>query len=123
MNSAPRITEIEVIEFEHELKDVVREPTIGVAIYQPGNILPGRANVIRIHTDAGITGEYQGGSATDYAGLRMFAASLVGRSALEREDIYNDAKQVLRHNARMGLGVVEIALSQKTLNSWLGCRG
>ena len=110
MNSSPRITEIEVIQFEHELKDVVREPTIGVPIYKPGSILSSQANAIRIHTDAGIIGEYQGGSATEYSGLQMFAGSLVGRGALEREDIYNDAKQVLRQHARTGLGVLDIAL-------------
>ena len=40
----------------------------------------------------------------------MFAPSLIGRNALEREDIFNDAKQALRQHARIGLGVVDIAL-------------
>jgi len=40
----------------------------------------------------------------------MFASSLIGRNALDREAIYNDAKQALRQHARMGMSQVDIAL-------------
>ena len=64
MKSAPRITEIDVIEFAYELKDVRREPTIGVPIYQPGSTLLRPAHAIRIHTDRGVMDEYVGWAAT-----------------------------------------------------------
>jgi L-alanine-DL-glutamate epimerase-like enolase superfamily enzyme len=40
----------------------------------------------------------------------MIARSLIGRNALDREAIYNDAKQALRQHARMGMSQVDIAL-------------
>jgi len=92
MRDRPLITHIEVVQFEYDLRDVGREPIIAIPIYRPGNTHRMRAGAIRIHTDVGLTGEYVGGNATEYAGLPMFAPSLLGRSALDREEIYNDAK-------------------------------
>ena len=110
MKSRPRITRIELVQFEHQLKDTGREPTIGIPIYEPGSSLAATANAIRVHTDAGVTGEYVGGHATEYAGIPGMAPSLIGRGALGREEIYNDYKQATRQQARMGLGIVDIAL-------------
>jgi L-alanine-DL-glutamate epimerase-like enolase superfamily enzyme len=110
MKDKPIITRIELVHFEYELADHGREPTIAIPVYRPGSTHRMQANAIRIHTNLGITGEYVGGSATEYAGLSMFASSLVGRNALGREEIYNDAKQALRQHAGMGLGVMDIAL-------------
>ena len=98
----PTITRIEALSFEYELPDIGREPTIAIPIYKPGNTLVRGANAIRVHTDEGITGEYVGGNDTEYAGLPMFAPSLIGRGALGREEIYNDAKQAVRQHAGMG---------------------
>ncbi len=110
MKNAPRVSRIEVFQFEYELKDIGREHTIGIPIYQPGNIHRTVANGVRIETDAGITGEYIGGSATEYSAFPMFAPSLIGRSAMDREGFYNDAKQATRQHARMGTGVADMAL-------------
>jgi L-alanine-DL-glutamate epimerase-like enolase superfamily enzyme len=65
---------------------------------------------LRILTDAGVVGEYAGGSATDYATLPRFAGYLIGRSALERERIYTDVKRALRQVARIGMAPVDVAL-------------
>ena len=110
MSPKPVITRVEVLEFEYELEDIGREPTIGIPIYKPGATSVRPANAIRIHTDVGITGEYVGGSPPDYAVIPGFAPSLIGRNALNREEIYNDFKQATRQQARMGVGVVDIAL-------------
>ncbi|MCX8212950.1 MAG: mandelate racemase, partial [SAR202 cluster bacterium] len=110
MKNAPRVTRIEVFQFEYELKDIGREPTIGLPVYKPGNTLRTSANGVRIETDAGITGEYIGGSATEYSAFPMFAPSLIGSSALDREGFYNNAKQATRQHARMGIGVADMAL-------------
>lgn len=110
MKKRPIITRIEVHEFEHELKNIGREPTISIPIYEPGSVFKRKAHGIRIFTDVGLTGDYIGGSGTEYSALPMFAYSLIGRNALDREAIYNDAKQALRQHARMGMSQVDIAL-------------
>ena len=110
MKSRPKITRIEVREFEFQLNDIGIERTIAIPIYEPGAVSRRRAHGIRIFTDVGVTGEYIGGSATEYSALPMFARSLIGRNALDREAIYNDAKQALRQHARMGMSQVDIAL-------------
>jgi L-alanine-DL-glutamate epimerase-like enolase superfamily enzyme len=110
MRDRPRVTRIEVFQFEYELEDIGREPTIGIPVYKPGSTHRMLANVLRIETDLGVTGEYLGGSATEYSALPMFVPSLLGRNALDREEFYNDAKQATRQHARMGTGVVDMAL-------------
>jgi L-alanine-DL-glutamate epimerase-like enolase superfamily enzyme len=110
MKGKPLITSIEVVHFAYELKDLGLEPTIRIPLYQPGNTLRMQGNAIRVHTSEGLTGEYVGGTGTEYAGLAAFAPSLVGRNALGREEIFNDVKQTMRQQARMGLGVVDVAL-------------
>jgi L-alanine-DL-glutamate epimerase-like enolase superfamily enzyme len=110
VKNAPRVTRIEVFQFEYELEDIGREPTIGLPVYKPGNTLRTSANGVRIETDAGITGEYIGGSTTEYSAFPMFAPSLIGSSALDREGFYNNAKQATRQHARMGTGVADMAL-------------
>lgn len=110
MKEKPRITRIEIIQYETELHDLVQEPTIGILFYQPGGVQNWRAKEIRIHTDLGITGEYFGGFEADYTVIAGFANTLIGRNALTREEIYDDLKQATRQQARMGMGVVDIAL-------------
>ena len=111
MKGKPHITRVEVVHFTHEMKDfgpgsaILPNPT-----YRPGETHIGQSNAIRVHTDEGITGEYVGGSATEYGGIPRLVRVLLGRSALDREDIYFTAKQTLSAHARMGLGVVDIAL-------------
>ena len=110
MDSKPRITRIEVIQFEQELKDATREPTIGAPVYKPGSVYRRQAHAMRIYTDAGVVGEYAGGGPLDYAALPALAPILIGRNALAREDIFNDIKQAMRQHARIGQGIVDIAL-------------
>jgi L-alanine-DL-glutamate epimerase-like enolase superfamily enzyme len=106
----PKITSIEIIQYELTLQDVAPEPTIGIPVYKPGSVMQRRRHAIRIHSDTGVTGAYSGGSAMDYAAIAGFASCLLGRNPLQREDIYNDFKQAMRQQARMGVGVVDIAL-------------
>jgi L-alanine-DL-glutamate epimerase-like enolase superfamily enzyme len=110
MRTRPKITSIEIIQYELTLQDVAPEPTIGIPVYKPGSVMQRRRHAIRIHSDIGVTGEYSGGSAMDYAAIAGFASCLLGRNPLQREDIYNDFKQAMRQQARMGVGVVDIAL-------------
>ncbi|MDP6713128.1 MAG: enolase C-terminal domain-like protein [SAR202 cluster bacterium] len=110
MNQRPTITAIELIQFSFELENIGREPTIGIPIYKPESTLQSGGHAIKIHTDIGVTGEFVGGQPTDYAAIRGFASSLIGRPALGREKIYNDIKQATRQIARMGQGVIDIGL-------------
>ena len=110
VSKRPMITCIETIQYEKHLHDLGMEPTIGILIYQPGSSQKWRGRGIRIHTNLGVTGEYFGGFESDYAVISGFAHSLIGRDALNREQIYNDLKQATRQQARMGMGVVDIAL-------------
>jgi L-alanine-DL-glutamate epimerase-like enolase superfamily enzyme len=110
MKTRPTIKSIEIFEFEHEMNDVGAEPTIGIPIYKPGGKGTRRTGAIKIHTDSGTVGEYVGGGATEYAAIPGLAPTLIGRGALNREDIYNDVKQATRQQARMGQGVLDMAL-------------
>ena len=110
MKSKPYITQIEVFQFEYKLNDIGAEPTIGIPVYKPGNTHKVLANGVLVETNEGITGEYIGGSSTEYSAFPQFAPSLIGRNALHREDVYNDAKQATRQHARMGTGAIDMAL-------------
>jgi L-alanine-DL-glutamate epimerase-like enolase superfamily enzyme len=106
----PVITRVDVTEFEYTLHDMAAEGTINIPIYGKGSTLTTTARIIRVFTDAGVTGEYLGGSATEYSAIPMFIKAVLGRNALAREAIYNDAKQALRQHARMGMSQVDLAL-------------
>jgi L-alanine-DL-glutamate epimerase-like enolase superfamily enzyme len=110
MKDRPKITKIEVHQFEYEMKDVELELPIAIPIYKPGAVSRLKAHALKIFSNLGIIGEHVGGTATEYAGLLTFARSLIGRNALEREAIYNEAKQALRYQSRMGMSQVDIAL-------------
>ena len=106
----PIIKKIDVTEFEYTLTDIGAEGTINIPVYKKGSKLTPRARIIRVFTDQGVTGEYLGGSATEYSAIPMFITATLGRNALAREAIYNDAKQALRQHARMGMSQVDMAL-------------
>jgi L-alanine-DL-glutamate epimerase-like enolase superfamily enzyme len=106
----PVVTKVDVTEFPFTLSDMGVDRTINIPVYQRGSKLTSTARVVRVFTDQGVTGEYLGGSATEYSALPMFIGAVLGRSALARETIYNDAKQALRQHARMGMSQVDMAL-------------
>ena len=110
MKDRPRITSIEVVQYEKDVIDVGVEPTIGILIYRPGGVQKFRGRGLRIHTDVGVTGEYFGGFEADYAVIGGLAHTLICRNALERDAIYDDLKQATRQQSRMGMGVIDIAL-------------
>jgi len=106
----PKITKIEVHQFEYQLKDVGLEPHLSLPVYEPGSVITRRDHALRVFTDAGVTGEYVGGRVVDYAAFPMFAHRMIGHNALDREGIYNDLKLTLRQQARLGMGQIDIAL-------------
>jgi L-alanine-DL-glutamate epimerase-like enolase superfamily enzyme len=110
MMTEPRITGIEVHTYTYTLNDLGTDYNGFNLVYVPGGAVVQTNRIIRILTDAGLVGEYAGGSAADYAILPSFAHYLIGKHALERERIYADVKRALRQVARIGLAPVDIAL-------------
>ena len=106
----PRIARIEVHEYEYSLNDLGTDYNGFNLVYVPGNTITRKNYVVRILTDVGLTGEYAGGSAAEYATLPVFAHYLIGKNALERERVYTDVKRALRQVARLGLAPVDVAL-------------
>ena len=84
----------------------------------------------RVHTDEGITGLGESGAwgflEASAAAIDKFGRYLMGQDPLRIEHHWQYMYRFshFRGAAIMGaLSALEIALSQKTLNSWLGCRG
>ena len=107
---APTITRIESCEFQYPLEDVGTDRNGFNLVYEPGETTWRKLFGIKIHTDAGITGEYVGGNSPGAAQINMFADYLVGKNPLEREKHWSEIKRALRKYDRMGIGPIDIAL-------------
>ena len=112
MGNELTITKIEVLTYQFESKDLAMDEYYNGfnLVYKPGSVLTRTSHILRIHTDQGIVGEFAGGSAVDYAQMKMFLPYLIGRNPLKRELFYNDVKRALRKYDRMSMGPVDIAL-------------
>ncbi|HXF64213.1 MAG TPA: enolase C-terminal domain-like protein, partial [Caldilineaceae bacterium] len=106
----PKITKIEIHEYEYTLENMGRDYNGFNLVYEPGGKIALRGKILRIFTDAGIIGEYAGGSNAEYSTLPTFLHYLIGKSALERERIYSDVRRALRQVARIGIAPIDIAL-------------
>jgi L-alanine-DL-glutamate epimerase-like enolase superfamily enzyme len=106
------ITRIDVTEFQWETPNLSPDDYYNGfnTVYKEGATLKQTGRILQIHTDAGITGEFVGGTHSDYAQMEMFTHYLLGRNPLQRELIYNDVKRALRKYDRMSMGPVDIAL-------------
>ena len=107
---APTITEIETTEFTYPLENVTTTPIGTDVLYEPGCTHERTTYAIRVHTDAGITGEYVGGNPPAFAQVNTVADYLVGENPLHRERHFSELKRALRKYDRMGIGPVDIAL-------------
>lgn len=111
MKPFPIIQKIQLSRYRIPFPNVGRD--LGFAMgpfYEPGSVGSRAVLGIRIFTDAGIVGEYMSIAPATYEQILMFAPFLIGKSALERERFYNQAKAILRKNDRMGMGPIDIAL-------------
>ena len=106
----PTITAIENVEFGYPLADVGTGANGFDPMYDPGNTMERKLFGLRIHTDAGITGEYVGGNSPAAAQIDTFAEYLLGKNPLKRERHWSEIDRGLRKYDRMGLGPVDIAL-------------
>jgi L-alanine-DL-glutamate epimerase-like enolase superfamily enzyme len=112
MGNALKITQVEIHEYQWELRNMAPDSDYNGfnLVYKAGAVLKATGYVLCIHTDQGLTGEFAGGSASDYAQMQMYLPYLIGKNALQRELIYNDVKRGLRKLDRMSVGLVDIAL-------------
>src|SRR5579885_2066184 len=93
-----KITRVAVHQYSWELSDVGSDYNGFNMVYLKGGKAHPKGYVFTIETDAGITGEWAGGSRESYAQVEMVARYLIGKNPLERELIYNDLKRALRKN-------------------------
>ena len=109
MSRALRITRLAVHRFGWEVADLGLDYNGFNQVYQAGSCLPHTGYVLTIATDAGIVGEYVGGTAASYAQVGMLAQYLLGRDPLEREPqrVLHDVEDgiVSRQEARKIYGV------------------
>ena len=128
--SDPLITRLEIHQYTSFLPDIGRDYNGFNLVYEPGGKATLVGFVLRVFTDVGVIGEYNGGTALDYAAFPMFAPYLFGKNALERERIYTDVNRALRQVARLGYAPVDIALwdiagkihDRRSTGSWVGTR-
>ena len=105
-----KITRITIWQYGWEVRDLGLDHNGFNQVDAPGARKEGRAHVLTIETDAGITGEFAGGDASSYSQVGAMARFLVGKDPLQRELLYNDMKRAMRKLDRMGLGPIDIAL-------------
>ena len=103
----PKITNLELVTFEHRVENMGTDYNGFNQVYEKGSVLTTRPAIFRVYTDAGIVGEYLGGTAHHLAAVSNY---LIGKNPFEREKIYNDLKRGLRHTDRTAIGMVDVAL-------------
>jgi len=106
----PKITRAEIHEIEYDQKNVGPDETFFNAVYRPGTTSKRKASILRLITDAGVTGEYLGRGTVEFLTFSMIWPYLKGKNALEREKIYDDVKRALRQLSRVGIAPVDNAL-------------
>ena len=74
MASVFKITKIEIVKIEYGLENVEPDPTIGIPIYKPGAVMKRTGDIVRIHTNEGLIGEYTGGPSIEYSGIPITSA-------------------------------------------------
>lgn len=105
------IERIEVITFTYEVPNLGGWSTaLKIPMYKEGTSLPMTGFACRVHAKDAPVGEYIGGLGSDATSVSIFANAILGRSALDRQGIYRDAKYLLRQHGRLGLGIVDAAL-------------
>ncbi len=105
-----KITRVSVFQYKQQVTELGVDYNGFNSVYEPGARRESRGHVLKIDTDAGISGEYAGGDGASYAQLAMFAHYLLGKDPLQRELIFNDVKRALRKHDRMAMGPVDIVL-------------
>jgi len=108
--SAVRITRVELLQSGFASPDLALDPSGVAPVYTPGAVLQQSVFAYRVHTDAGVVGEFVGGDAISAAQLGKFVPAMIGADPTCRERFYDLSKRALRKHDKMGYGPVDIAL-------------
>lgn len=103
-----RVTEIEIHEFEREVRDMGL--SADNARYEPGTSYKSPSFGLRIRTDQGINGEYVTTYMAEATLIQPIANFLIGKNPLDREAIYYGLRRFLQQNAWIGIAAVDICL-------------
>jgi L-alanine-DL-glutamate epimerase-like enolase superfamily enzyme len=111
MSSTPTIRKIQLTRYQLPSENVGKDLSFAMGgFWEPGTKGGTAVLGIRIHTDAGITGEYMSRAPGTFEQIQSFGPFLIGKNGLDRELFYNQAKAILRKQDRMGIGPIDIAL-------------
>ena len=102
----PIITSVEIQEFEFITNDLTSDH-----IYEPGAVSKRKSIALKINTNIGISGEYiRRGTIGTHTVRSLIGKFVLGKNALERENIQIDLKRELRHASRLGMDIIDVAL-------------
>lgn len=107
------IKEVEITQFEFEVKNLGRVGVGQLVGYRKGAVTTVTKQAIAIRTDDGLEGEYVtnwGGTPATNGEMDMLAPFLIGRDPMAREEIHDDLKREIRQWSGMGQGPLDIAL-------------
>ena len=110
MATGPIITGIEMTSYKFSVDDLGKDYNSFNLVYEPGGKLEQAGDILQIHTDQGITGEFPLRYPPTAAQVAICAEYLIGKDATGREKIYNDLKRALRQFDMTGVGVIDICL-------------
>ncbi len=111
MSGNPVVTDVELIWFAYDLPDLGLDPILKVPLYEPGATWTRTCYIVRVHTDAGVSGEYVGDRNADGDVIPRIAPLLVGRDATDRLGFFEEARRALLISGHlMGLGSLDVAL-------------
>jgi L-alanine-DL-glutamate epimerase-like enolase superfamily enzyme len=101
-----KITRVTLTHYAWEVKDLGREERYGFDhVYRPGARADGGGTILKVETDAGVSGE----TPSENVDARS-ARYLLGRSPLEREVIWHDLKRLARGRNNAMPGALDVAL-------------
>jgi len=108
MSIDPKVTRVEVEVFTWDVKGMGRSPS-GHRVYDPADTRTRSGTAVKVYTDAGVVGEYVQGyglpTRPNPEEIASIGRWLIGRSALEREPVYERFR-----NLRHSYGTVDIVL-------------
>lgn len=107
----PKITKIEITMFSWEIMDCGPGESDPMVTYRPGATHRMSLYMTRMHTDAGIIGEYP--LRTDISGMGEY---ILGKDAFAREQVYQDFK-FLPGAGRAGMDILLWDIAGKACGS------
>jgi L-alanine-DL-glutamate epimerase-like enolase superfamily enzyme len=107
----PKIERIELYSFTYETEDLSIDESMN-AVYTPGAVAARKGYAVTIRDSEGAVGEFVSVNhdAAMVAQAQAIARLMIGRDASAREQIYDDAKRIMRKLWAFGYSPLDIAL-------------